>query len=453
MTQQLETPLYDSIAASFEIASLQSGNDRLLQLRKEAMDHFKRLGFPSIRHEEWKYTNVLPLIKSEYELNADKNSEISVFNYEKAVELIKKHQCDILPALKGEHKGAYRIVIINGKLNEQLSFVPDKEKVNIMPITHSSDSDTFNRFFGTIAHMEDNAFAALNTALFNSGIILEVAKGIELDMPIHIINVFSTETNALIQPRNLFVINANAKVEIIETDIAEQQGHQILVNGVTEIHIAENAVFDHYDLQKGEQELKKIQRTECAQERYSNYGNYTFTLPGSEFVRNNLSVHLNQSDIETHLYGLYLASGKQLVDNHTEIHHKKPNCQSNQLYKGVLLDHSKAVFNGKILVYQDAQKTNAFQQSNNILFSETATVNAKPQLEIYADDVKCSHGTTMGQIDDESLFYLRSRGISENSAKTMMVHAFAYDVIQKVKIPALRTYLENIVAFEMEQSK
>jgi Fe-S cluster assembly protein SufD len=156
--------------------------------------------------------------------------------------------------------------------------------------------------------------------------------------------------------------------------------------------------------------------------------------------------------VECHLYGLYLASGQQLVDNHTEVHHKYPNGESNQLYKGVLLDKAKAVFNGKIYVYPDAQKTNAFQQSNNILFSDKATVNAKPQLEIFADDVKCSHGTTVGQLNKEALFYLRSRGISEESAKNLLVNAFAFDVTQKVQNASLRTFLERLIAKKMSEA-
>src|SRR5690606_1753111 len=182
----------------------------------------------------------------------------------------------------------------------------------------------------------------------------------------------------------------------------------VFVNGVTEIVAAENSRLDHYDLQTGRPGMRFVQRIESKQAKDSNYSNYTFTLPGSDFVRNNLSFHLDDPGLECHLYGLYLTAGNQLVDNHTEVHHKMPHGESNQLYKGVLLDKSKAVFNGKIYVYEDAQKTNAFQQSNNILFSDKATVNAKPQLEIFADDVKCSHGTTVGQINKEAFFYLQS---------------------------------------------
>jgi Fe-S cluster assembly protein SufD len=222
------------------------------------------------------------------------------------------------------------------------------------------------------------------------------------------------------------------------------------VNAAAEAVLAEQAVFQHYDIQKASSNLRIVQRTEVAQKKHSNYSNYTFTFPGASFVRNNLALHLNDADVESHLYGLYLSADTQLVDNHTEVHHKMPRGESNQLYKGIVMDKSRAVFNGKIFVYQDAQKTNAFQQSNNVLFSEQATVNAKPQLEIFADDVKCSHGTTIGQLNKEALFYLKSRGIGEAQAKQLMVKAFAYDVAEKIQIESLRAYIESMIEMEME---
>ncbi|MNS93305.1 FeS cluster assembly protein SufD [compost metagenome] len=270
-------------------------------------------------------------------------------------------------------------------------------------------------------------------------------------MPIHIIKVKLASGNALFQPRNLFIVRKNAQMDVIETYISDADNEAaILINGVSEIALEENAHFFHYDIQKGCKNIRKIQRNEAVQQKHSNYSNYTFTFPGSSFTRNNLTIHLNDEAIESHLYGLYLTAGEQLVDNHTEVHHKKPNGESNQLYKGIIMDKSKAVFNGKIYVYEDAQKTNAFQQSNNVLFGEQATVHAKPQLEIFADDVKCSHGTTIGQLNKEAIFYLKSRGIGEEQAKQLMVKAFAFDVAEKIKIPALRSYVEEMIIEEMK---
>ncbi len=442
MINQLEMPLYDSLISKYEIASIQNGNDALEQLRRKAFDIFRSLGFPSIKNEEWKYTNVLPFLKEEYEVPVQQQS-LSKEDFDKAAALVAAHQQEIQHSLKGENKGAYRLVTINGQISFELSILPEDGHLKIIPIAEAELEKEFQQYFGTIATIEQNAFAALNTALYYEGLYINVPRAYQLDQPLHIVNVLIANAPALMQPRHLIVLGAQASAEIVETTISDKNIQPVLVNSVTEIAVAENAHFHHYDIQTGNSGLRFIKRVEATQERDSNYSNYTFTLPGADLVRNNLVLHLNQENLESHLYGLYLTAGTQLVDNHTEVHHKKPHGESNQLYKGVLLDQSKAVFNGKIFVYQDAQKTNAFQQSNNVLFSEKATVNAKPQLEIFADDVKCSHGTTIGQLNDEALFYLKSRGISEQTAKNLMVNAFAFDVTQKVKIAPIRTYLEN----------
>lgn len=451
MINQLETPLYESMVAKFEIAALQSGNEELRFLRQDAFNIFKSLGFPSIKNEEWKYTNTLPFLKDDYELEVIQ-TDLSKEEFDKTAKLISAHLEEVQNSLKGEHKGAYRLVTVNGKINEALSVLPDSKNISILPFTIAENEASFKKHFGKIATLKDNAFVALNTALYNDGLFIEAPKGAILDKPLHIINVLLAGAPVFVQPRHLFIVNAHASLEIIETTITDDASHNIFVNGVTEIAVGENAHFHHYDIQTGRKGMRFVQRVEATQEKHSNYSNYTFTLPGTDFVRNNLVLHLNEANLESHLYGLYLTADHQVVDNHTEVHHKMPHGESNQLYKGVLLDQSKAIFNGKIYVYQDAQKTNAFQQSNNILFSDKATVNAKPQLEIFADDVKCSHGTTIGQINKDALFYLQSRGISETMAKNLMVNAFAFDVTQKVKIPALRTYLERLIATEMEKA-
>lgn len=451
MINQLETPLYESILAKFEIAALQSGNDMLAALRQDAFAIFKSLGFPSTKNEEWKFTNVAPFLKDTFELEINQEA-LSPELFEKVAGMVRSHLDAIQNSIKGEQKGAYRLITVNGRCNEALSILPEGKAISIKPISASLNDASFIAHFGKVATVQGNAFAALNTALFSDGLFIEVAKNTVLDKPIHVINVLLADANVFVQPRNLIIVNANASVEVIETTITNDAGHIIFANGVTEIVVEENAHLHHYDIQTGHKGLRLIQRTEATQQQHSNYSNYTFTLPGTDLVRNNLALHLNAKDLESHLYGLYLTSEKQLVDNHTEVHHKFPNGESNQLYKGVLMDQSKAVFNGKIFVYEDAQKTNAFQQSNNILFSEKATVNAKPQLEIFADDVKCSHGTTIGQMNKEALFYLQSRGIGEQTAKNMMVNAFAFDVTQKIKIAPVRVYLEKLIAAEMERS-
>lgn len=442
MINQVDTVLYEKLSAKLELALMRCTDTEQKALRNKAFEVFRQNGFPVIKNEEWKHTNVQPFLKDDYELNVVPY-DISKEQYITTAQLIARHSDDIQQSLKGEHKGAYRLVLVNGVINKQHSFLPPAEQVNILSFDEAEDEIAFQQHFGKIATIESNSFAALNTALFTDGIFIEIAKGAVLDKPLHIIHVLLSEAAIWIQPRSLFVINKNASLDVIETVIADEQQHAVFSNSVAEIFVDENAAFNHYDIQTGRDALRFVQRTEARQAQHSNYSNYTFTFPGAEFVRNNLTIHLEAQNLESHLYGLYLTSGKQLVDNHTEVHHKFPNGESNQLYKGILLDESRAVFNGKIYVYQDAQKTNAFQQSNNLLYSDKATVNAKPQLEIFADDVKCSHGTTIGQMDKEALFYLQSRGIGEASARTMMMQAFAFDVTEKVKNQALRSYLEK----------
>jgi len=445
MINQLETSLYESILSQFEIAALQQSEEA----RRTAFEEFKTLGFPTTKNEEWRFTNVLPFLRDNFELN---QYELTQADMTRVSVMVREHIDAIQNSIKGEQKGAYRLITVNGIFCNTLSILPDGNLIRIKALPEAKTEAAYIKNFGKIATVTGNAFTALNTALHTDGLYLEVAKNAALDMPIHIINVTLAEGNVFIQPRNLIVVNSNASVEIIETSVAANGNHLVWINGVTEIVVAENAHLHHYDIQTGHKNLRIVQRTEATQEQHSNYSNYTFTLPGTDFVRNNLTLHLNAKDLESHLYGLYLTADKQLVDNHTEVHHKFPNGESNQLYKGVLMDSSKAVFNGKIYVYEDAQKTNAFQQSNNILFSEKATVNAKPQLEIFADDVKCSHGTTIGQMNKEALFYLQSRGISEQTAKNIMVNAFAFDVTQKIKIAPVRVYLEKLIAAEMEKN-
>lgn len=465
MTKYIETPLTERFAAKFEIARLRDADESVRAIRKEASDFFQKNGFPSIKNEEWRFTNMLPFLKEDYELDTLEHP-ISQKEFERTAQLVTEHLEAISDSMKGTHKGAYRIVTINGQLNKELSVFPDDGMLEIISFASATDHPVFKKHFGKIAQInyspelnslkfgkvsKSDGFTALNTALFNNGLMFVVPDNKIIDKPVHLVNVFLSETEVWLHPRHLIVLGRNAAMDLIETNLSDHRSHYVFVNGVTEIALDTQAQFNHYDIQTGRENMRFVQRTEAAQQKHSNYSNYTFTFPGSDVVRNTLTLHLNEEATESHLYGLYFTADKQIVDNHTEVHHKFPNSESNQLYKGVLAGSSKAIFNGKIYVYEDAQKTNAFQQSNNILLSEKATVDAKPQLEIFADDVKASHGTTVGQLDKEALFYLKSRGIGEQSAKNMMINAFAFDVTQKVKHEALRKYLEKLIAKKMQE--
>lgn len=441
MTKQLESPLFESLASQYDMLILQN-QDSTKTYRTEAMDAFRKLGFPSVKNEEWRFTNILPVVKTNYELPATTTVDAEQIN--KAQELISNTYSKLFA-----EDEVYRLVLINGVFATSLSRLPEQQGVHLCEIKEATEQAAFQEHFGKILNIKDNAFAALNSAMYQDGVFIAVEQNVIVEKPIHIIKVILAEQAMMQQSRDLFIVGKSAALNVVEsylTDIAQP----VFLNAAAEVVLAENATFNHYDIQKSDANLRIIQRTEAAQKKHSNYSNYTFTLPGASFVRNNLALHLNDDEVQSHLYGLYLTADSQLVDNHTEVHHKMPRGESNQLYKGIVMDKSKAVFNGKIFVYEDAQKTNAFQQSNNVLFSEQATVNAKPQLEIFADDVKCSHGTTIGQLNKEALFYLKSRGIGETQAKQLMVKAFAFDVAEKIQIPALRSYVEGLIETEME---
>jgi len=228
---------------------------------------------------------------------------------------------------------------------------------------------------------------------------------------------------------------------------------KLWVNSLTEIFVQTDARLDHVVLQTAGEGVRLVQHTTVRQQKQSLYNNYTFTLPGAELVRNDLQARLEEDHTETHLYGLYLAAGGQLVDNHTLVDHQKPNCFSNELYKGVLLEKSTGVFNGKVYVHQDAQKTNAFQQNNNLVISKQATIDSKPELEIYADDVKCSHGSTVGQFSEDALFYLRARGLGEETAKALLITAFAFDVTEKLRNEAVEAYVNELISHHIPNQK
>jgi Fe-S cluster assembly protein SufD len=243
----------------------------------------------------------------------------------------------------------------------------------------------------------------------------------------------------------VWVINRNGELSVIESIVSGKSGGKVWVNSLTEIVVHADARMDHTVIQTAGKGIRLLQHTTIRQKKQSLYNNYTFTLPGAELVRNDLQARLEEDHTESHLYGLYLAAGQQLIDNHTLVDHQKPFCFSNELYKGVLLEQSTGVFNGKVYVHRDAQKTNAFQQNNNLVISKKATIDSKPELEIFADDVKCSHGSTVGQFSEDALFYLRARGIGEDTAKSLLINAFAFDVTEKLKIPAVEAHINELI--------
>ncbi|HTN06484.1 Fe-S cluster assembly protein SufD [Agriterribacter sp.] len=424
------TSLYDQFITLYREKETTQDNNWLKPLRDNAFEAFCGKGFPTTRLEEWRFTNIAPFLKEDFRLQPG------------AASLHKLHGTVQIPSLD-----AYEVVLKNGMLNEDVN-IPG---VKILPLRTALKNDDLKSYLGKRINVQKHPFAALNTALFENGIVIEAEKNSICDKPIHITHVYNAEEAVFIQPRILIIAHRSSKIQVIESVVVIGD-KPLFVNTVTECYVAENAQADHYNLQIAPVNAHLVNFNKTVQQSNSLYNNHTYILPDASFVRNNLHLDLNGTNTESHLYGLYLAGAGQLTDNHTTVNHLFPNCLSNELYKGVLLDSARCIFSGRIFVDQDAQKTNAFQQNNNMLLSDKAIVDSKPQLEIFADDVKCSHGSTVGSLNKEALFYLQSRGIGETAARNLMVKAFAFDVTNKIQIPAVREYVEKLITRKMAEA-
>lgn len=421
----------DGAFQSFETALNGERNSAIHKIRKEAFSSFKDQGFPTLKNEEWKYTNVNPILKS------------GVIESEPHASSITKE--DVVPFLIPNLE-AETVVLVNGKLDKGLSTISDVNGLTIKGFNEAlkEDKSTIEKYFAQYGDYKANAFTALNTAFANDGLFIHIEKGKTIEKPIVILQLTdATKGTAFYQPRQLIVAEQNSEAKILEIQ-ASLGENENFGNVVSEIKVAQEARLEFYKLQNDSENSSLVDTIEVAQEASSLFSCYTLSLNG-KVIRNNTNILLDGENIESHMYGLYLLKGTTHVDNHTLADHAKPNCFSNELYKGIMQDKSTGVFNGKVMVRQDAQKTNAFQSNNNLLLSDDASINTKPQLEIFADDVKCSHGATTGQLDEDALYYLRSRGISKEKAKALMVRAFAEDVIQEVKIDPFKKHLEQLI--------
>ncbi|HEV3326678.1 MAG TPA: Fe-S cluster assembly protein SufD [Puia sp.] len=444
--QDLTIPLYEEIVNGYN--KLVGSDSDLRRARQSAFDKFRLLGFPSIKNEDWKYTNIGRFLKDEYALAISAAAPSALLP-----------EAAIIQGLDG-----YRVVLVNGVWNGEISGGPLPVGMEIKRVAEAVQDPTLAGYFEN-GKWGNLAFPNLNTALFTDGLFIRVNGTI--DKPLQIIHLYSADRNLMIQPRHVWVVNANAELTVVESVFsAEEEGKsgetktgaegergetktgavKVWVNSLTEIIAQIDSRIDHTLIQAAAAGVRLVNHTTVRQKKQSLYNNYTFTLPGADLVRNDLQARLEEDHTETHLYGLYLTAGQQLVDNHTLVDHQKPSCFSNELYKGVLLEQSTGVFNGKVFVHKDAQKTNAFQQNNNLVISKKATIDSKPELEIFADDVKCSHGSTVGQFSEDALFYLRARGIGEETAKALLIAAFAFDVTEKIKVPAVENYINQLIS-------
>lgn len=421
LTQQIES--------DYLLYKNQATKDSFFEIRDKAFQAFKNIGLPTTKHEEWKYTNLKKIAEGTFssscvsDLNADALLNAGILN--KIV--------------------SNKIVFVNGCLFPELSVWLDEDAAIVctnLAEARKTHTSVFMQHFGKYAKFEEEGLNAMNTAMMSDGAFIYVPEGKQLKYPIMVTNICdASQAPILQQPRNLIILEKFSEATIIENYIAMGH-HSAFTNVVNEIFADENSKLEHYKVQRAAGENYHNNYTQIFQNANTNINQVTLTLDG-QWVRNNLHFYMNGQNCNSLLYGLYITNGSQFVDNHSRVDHASPNCFSDEKYKGVLKDKSTAVFNGKIMVHLDAQKTNAYQRNQNILLSDEATVNTKPQLEIFADDVKCTHGATIGQLDEEPMFYLRSRGIPEDVARKLLLNAFADDIAEKIKIPELVQILED----------
>ncbi|MFA7326958.1 MAG: Fe-S cluster assembly protein SufD [Candidatus Kapaibacterium sp.] len=399
------------------------------KVRVDAIKHFEAKGLPTLKNELWKYTNVGFLNGLDFRL------DITDTNHSITAEDIQKLKVDGIDNY---------VVIVNGFYSKELSSFDTSLEVKSLKSALSENKEDIDAHFNKYLKNDANVFSSLNTALSFDGVFIKAKKGLVEENPLHIINIVDSRSGTQFkQARNLIIAEDNSDLKIYETN--HTIGDNIGISNIsTEIFVGHNTQLEHIKFQNDTDNGIYFAQSEAKQERDSNYTSNTITLNG-KFVRNDLGTTHNGENIETHYYGYYYGSGRNLIDNHTMVDHATPHCESNELYKGVLGDSSIGTFNGKILVRPDAQKTNAYQSSKNVLLTDTAKVNAKPELEIYADDVKCSHGSSTGSIDKDALFYLQSRGILPETAKALLLLAYSQEIIDKISVEPIRDYIARQV--------
>jgi Fe-S cluster assembly protein SufD len=404
------------------------GSAPIHTVRREAFARFKELGIPTPQIEEWKYTNIAQHLTVPFRLAKPFSGTLT--------NAVSFGEC-------------HTIAVVNGFYAEKHSSAEMPKGVtfsSMADLMHGKGAlgDIFQNYLGKAVQFQNKAFAALNMALLRDGIVIRIAKGATIEKPLHL--MFVTEPGAeavTTSPRALIVAEDNSSCRIIES-YSGPDGVRYLSNAVTEIFLGENAQLDHYKLQVEGNDAVHVASVEAHQARSSNFRTHLFSL-GSRLTRNDAGVLLDGEGIESTINGLSVLKDEQHVDNHTTLDHAKPHCMSHELFKGIYGDKSAGVFNGTIIVRPQAQKTNAIQSNQSLLLSRDATIDAKPQLKIWADDVKCTHGATIGQLDEHALFYIRSRGVSEQDARNMLIHAFASDVTKEVRLDFLRDYLEELL--------
>ncbi|MHC4940508.1 MAG: Fe-S cluster assembly protein SufD [Planctomycetota bacterium] len=411
--------------SAFETVEKQRDRDRIHPLRKSAVARLAEMGLPHAKQEEWRFTDIAPIRDAAFPLAEASTNGISE-----------------VEAIDGEW--AARLVLVDGYYRKDLSTIgtlPEGVKVGGLADALDEESEIVLAHLGKYAHKDERPFVALNTAFLADGTFVYLPKNAVVELPIQIVHVSTGNKSSF--PRHLFVAKDGSQAKIVESFVSSGEDAGF-VDTVAEVVVGANANLDHTTLQLENDEALHVHAIQVLQGRDSNYANHKITL-GGKLTRNDVDSVLDAENICCTLNGLYHTHGNQHVDNHTRLEHRQPHCESHELYKGILDDRSSGVFSGKIHVFEDAQKTDAKQSNANLLLTDTAVVDTKPQLEIYADDVKCTHGAVVGQLDANALFYLRSRGIPGELARNMLIRAFASDVAHRIPVEAVREKVDAIL--------
>ena len=403
--------------------------ENIKNIKEKSFEKYNKIGLPTKDIEDYKYSNIKTLFTDKYKIQ---NKPYS--SYENLKDIFK---CNV-PEID-----SYTVFLINGWYSKE-------NKIDNNGIEVCSLNDAFNdknklldKYFNLESEKYNDSLISLNTAVFYDGVYIRIKKNTIIDKPIQVINILLGNDDLLVIPRNIIIADENSQAKIVVCNHTLNENNY-LTNSVTEIYLNENANVDYYNMQSESNSATLLSSVLVNQKKSSIFTSNIISLHGG-YIRNNLKISMDSENCETNAYGLYLMDKTQHIDNNTQIDHNKPSCTSKQLYKGILDDESNGAFSGKISVKENAQKTNAFQSNNNILLTDEAQMNTKPQLEIYADDVKCSHGATVGQLNEDAIFYLRARGIGVKEARKLMLKAFASEVINKINIVSLKERISDLV--------
>jgi Fe-S cluster assembly protein SufD len=430
MSTTLVSDAIEPYAVAFErLRGELPGGGRVAELRRGAMQAFSEIGFPDVRQEEWRFTDVSPIAGTDFDLLPGTASP------------------DVAALEPYSYEGCYRLVLVNGRLAPELSDLaglPEGVEIRGLAAALADGSQSVAADLGRHAAYAEHPFVALNTALWRDGVLVRVPRGVALDKPVNLV-VLGTpgERPIAFFPRILVIAEESSQLTLVEQYATLGEG-RYLSCPVTEIVAQPNSVVDHYKLQRESNTAFHVATFQIHQDRDSNVSSHSISWGGA-LVRNDVNAILAGEGCDANLNGLYLVEGDQLVDYHMRVEHAAPHCDSHELFKGILEGSARSVFNGRIYVHPGAQKTDAKQTSRNLLLSPDALCNANPQLEIFADDVKCTHGSTVGQLDDTAIFYLRSRGIGEEAARSLLTYAFAADIVERIRVPQVRQELEEFL--------